>query len=155
KGLAARKYQVQGHIEAPGPPPMSHGASMPDDASLQGPILVVPGVEVVVISGRETLLELKARRVGYLRGKMQLGGGQKTGDFPIHAFQDRHVQPGWRYDQVTGDFLTGPYLAGPLTLQYVRLLDDGSQRNSGRQQVEIVEGQVQHVELKPGALEPD
>ena len=46
EGLSTRKYQVQGYIEATGPPPMSFGGAIPDDATLKGPFVVVPGVEV-------------------------------------------------------------------------------------------------------------
>jgi hypothetical protein len=155
EGLAARKYQVQGHIEAPGPPPMSLGGAIPDDATLQGPFVVVPGVEVAVTSRHETVLELKARRVGFLRGKMQLAEGQNLADFSVHPFYDMRVlQPSWRYDSVTGEFFGGPFLSGPVTLQFMRAMPDDTQRSSGRQEVQVVEGQVTRIDLKPGAVEP-
>jgi hypothetical protein len=34
-------------------------------------------------------------------------------------------------------------------------MPDGSQRNCGRQEVQVVEGQVTRVDLKPGAVEPE
>jgi hypothetical protein len=156
EGLNSRTYQVQGHIEATGPPPMSFGGAIPDDATLTGPFVVVPGVQVAVTSGHETVLELKARRVGFLRGKMQLGEGQKPEDFSVHPFYDMQVlQPSWRYDSITGEFFGGPFLSGPVTLQCTKEMPDGSQRNSGRQEVQVVEGQVTRVDLKPGAVEPE
>ena len=156
EGLAARKYAVQGHIEAQSPPPMSFGGAIPDDATLEGPILVVPGCEVAVTSGHETFLEMKARRIGYLRGKIQPAEGQKPADFSVYPFQDPQVlQPSWRYDPVTGEFFGGPFLGGPVTLQFLRSMADGSRRNSGRQEAQVVEGQVTRVDLKPGALEPE
>ena len=156
EGLSTRKYQVQGHIEATGPPPMSFGGAIPDDATLKGPFVVVPGVEVAVTSGHETVLELKARRVGFLRGKMQLAEGQKPEDFSVQPFYDMQVlQPSWRYDSITGEFFGGPFLSGPVTLQFTKEMPDGSQRNCGRQEVQVVEGQVTRVDLKPGAVEPE
>ena len=118
--------------------------------------MVVPGVEVAVTSGHETVLELKARRVGFLRGKMQLAEGQKPEDFSVYPFYDMQVlQPSWRYDSITGEFFGGPFLSGPVTLQFTKEMPDGSQRNSGRQEVQVVEGQVTRVDLKPGAVEPE
>ena len=156
EGLSARKYQVQGHIEAAGPPPMSLGGAIPDDATLKGPFVVVPGVQVAVTSGHETVIELKARRVGFLRGKMQLAEGQKPEDFSVYPFYDMQVlQPAWRYDSITGEFFAGPFLSGPVTLQFTKELPDGSQRDSGRQEVQVVEGQVTRVDLKPGAVAPE
>jgi protocatechuate 3,4-dioxygenase beta subunit len=156
EGLSARKYQVQGYIEAPGPPPMSLGGAIPDEAMLQGSFVIVPGAESAVTSGHETFLELKARRVGYLRGKMELAKGQKPADFSVYPFYDMQVlQPSWWYDSITGAFFGGPFLSGPVTLQFMKPMPDGSQRNSGRQEVQIVEGKVTHVDLKPGAIEPD
>ena len=154
QGLSIRKYQVQGHIEAAGPPPMSFGGAIPDDATLKGPFVVVPGVEVAVTSGHETVLELKATRVGFLRGNMQLAEGQKPEDFSVYPFYDMQVlQPGWRYDSITGEFFGGPFVSGPLTLKFTKEMPDGSQRNCGRQEVQVVLGQVTRVDLKPGAVE--
>ncbi|MFO0961018.1 MAG: hypothetical protein U0800_26855 [Isosphaeraceae bacterium] len=156
EGLASRKYQVHGSIEAPGPPPMSLGEAIPDDDSLRGPFVVVPGAEATVTSGRETLLELKARRVGYIRGKLQPTEGQAAADYTVHPFFDQRIlMPGWRYDPATGEFFGGPFLAGPVTLRFQRWMPDGTTRNSGRQVVEVAEGQVVHVDLKPGEIEPE
>jgi uncharacterized GH25 family protein len=156
EGQAARKYQIQGRIEAHGPPPMSLGGVISDDAAFQGPIVVVPGAEVTVTSGHESFLELKARRVGYVRGKLQVSEAGKPDDYYVYPFHDQRIlQPSWRYDQVTGEFLGGPFLSGPTTLQFMKSMADGSQRKCGRQEVEIVEGKVTRVDLKPGALEPE
>ena len=65
------------------------------------------------------------------------------------------LQPSWRYDSVTGEFFGGPFLSGPLTLQFTKEMPDGSQRNSGRQEVQVALGQVTRVDLKPGAVEPE
>jgi hypothetical protein len=135
---------------------MSFGGAIPDDATLKGPFVVVPGVQVAVTSGHETFLELKARRVGFLRGTMQLAEGQKPEDFSVHPFYDMQVlQPSWRYDAITGEFFGGPFLSGLVTLQSTKEMPDGSQRNCGRQEVQVVEGQVTRVDLKPGAVEPE
>ena len=155
-GLSTRKYQVQAYIEATSPPPMSFGGAFPDDATLNGPFVVVPGAQVAVTSGHETFLELKARRVGFLRGTVQLAEGQKPEDFSVHPFYDMQVlQPSWRYDSITGEFFGGPFLNGPVTLQFTKEMPDGSWRDSGRQEVQVVEGQVTRVDLKPGAVEPE
>ena len=157
KGLATgRKYQIQSYIEAQGPPPMSMGGTMPSDDAFKGTIAIVPGTQVDVSSGKETFLEMKARRVGYVRGKIQLTGDEKSEDFSIYPFQNQQaLQPSWRYNSVTGEFIGGPFLSGPATLQFMRFNGDGLSRNSGRQIVEIVEGEVTHVDLKPGPIEPE
>ena len=85
---------------------------------------------------------------------MQLAEGQKPVDFSVRPFYDMRVlQPSWRYDSITGEFFGGPFLSGPLTLQFTKEMPDGSQRNCGRQEVQAVEGQVTRVDLKPGAVE--
>jgi hypothetical protein len=53
----------------------------------------------------------------------------------------------------TGEFFGGPFLSGPLTLQFTKEMPDGSQRNFGRQEVQVVLGQVTRIDLKPGAVE--
>ncbi|SIO61110.1 Carboxypeptidase regulatory-like domain-containing protein [Singulisphaera sp. GP187] len=154
KGLPGRKLFVAGHLNGPTPPPWSTAGPMPADDALRGRFALVPAAEVAVVPGREATLELRARPLGYVRGTLKPADGRWAADYGVFPQYDRRVlEPSWRYDPATGDFLAGPFPSGPATLQLFEKMPDGTQRNCGRPVVEVVAGEVVHVELKPGEPE--
>ncbi|QEH35295.1 Nickel uptake substrate-specific transmembrane region [Aquisphaera giovannonii] len=148
------KQFASGHIEGPTPPPWSTAGQMPADDALRGRFTLVPGAEVTIVLGREETLELRARPLGYIRGKLRPAEGRSSRDYAITPWYDTRVlEPNWRYEPATGEFLAGPFPGGPATLQLSARMPDGSYQNCGRQVVEVVPGDVAHVELRPGELE--
>ena len=154
EGLPGRKSFVAGHLDGPTPPPWSTAGPMPADDALRGRFALVPAAEVAVVPGREATLELRARPLGYVRGTLKPAEGRRAADYVVVPRYDMRVlQPSWRYDPATGDFLAGPFPGGPATLQLSAKTPDGTHQNCGRQVVEVVAGEVAHVELKPGEPE--
>ncbi|WP_406700904.1 hypothetical protein V5E97_19120 [Singulisphaera sp. Ch08] len=150
-GLPGRKSFVAGLLDGRTPPPWSTTGPMPAGDALRGRFALVPAAEVAVIPGREATLVLRARPIGYVRGTLNLADGRQAADYEVVPWYDMRVlQPSWRYDPATGDFLAGPFPSGPATLQFSEKMPDGTQRNCGRQVVEIIAAEVAHVELKPG-----
>lgn len=153
-GLLGRKVFVAGHLEGPTPPPWTTAGPLPADDSLRGRFALVPAAEVEIVPGREAALELRARPLGYIRGTLKPPDGRRVADYAVVPWYDMRVlQPNWRYDAATGEFLAGPFLGGPATLQFSMTMPDGTHQNCGRQVVEVVAGEVAHVELMPGAPE--
>jgi hypothetical protein len=151
----ANKLFVRGDLDGPPPPPWSQSGPMPADDALKGRFALVPGVEIAAVAGRETTVELRARPLGYVRGTLKPAEGRRTADYAVSPWYDQRVhQPGWRYDPARGEFLAGPFFAGPATFQFSSKGPDGNYQNCGRQVVEVVAGEVTHVEFQPGEPEP-
>ena len=149
------KQFVRGDLDGPPPPPWSQSGPVPADDALRGRFALVPGAEVTAVLGRETTVELRARPLGYVRGTLKPTEGRRAADYAVSPWYDgRDHQPGWRYDPATGDFLGGPFFAGPVTFQLVTKGPDGNYQKCGRQVVEVVAGEVAHVEFQPGEPEP-
>jgi len=145
---------ASGHIEGPTPPPWSTAGQMPADDALRRRFTLVPGAEAAVVPGREETLELRARPLGYIRGKLRPAEGRSSRDYAIAPWYDpRVLQPNWRYEPATGEFLAGPLPGGPATLQISTRMPNGGYQNCGRQVVEVVPGDVSQVELRPGEPE--
>lgn len=145
---------ASGHVEGPTPPPWSMAGPMPPDDALRGRFALVPGAEAKVVPGREETLELRAKPLGYIRGKLRPAEGRRPAEYAVVPWYDTRVlQPNWRYDTATGDFLAGPFPGGPATLQLSTRIPDGNYQNCGRQVVEVVPGEVAHIELRPGEPE--
>ena len=139
---------ASGHLEGPTPPPWSMaGPMLPDDA-LRGRFTLVPGAEAKVVPGREETLELRAKPLGYIRGKLRPAEGRRAAEYAVAPWYEMRVlQPNWRYDPATGEFLAGPFPGGPATLQLSTRMPDGNYQNCGLRVVEVVPGEVAQVEL--------
>jgi hypothetical protein len=158
-GLSAEppgsKPFASGYLEGPTPPPWSMAGPMPPDDAFRGRFALVPGAEAKVVLGREETVELRAQPLGYIRGKLRPVEGRRPSEYAVVPWYDTRVlQPNWRYDPATGDFLAGPFPGGPATLQLSTRMPDGNHENCGRQVVEVDPGEVAHVELRPGEPEP-
>ena len=154
QGLPEGKFFVAGHLDGPSPPPWSTAGPMPADDALRRRFALVPAAEVAVVPGREATLEMRARPLGYVRGTLRPADGRRAADYAVVPWYDTRVlQPSWRYDPATGDFLAGPFPGGPTSLQLSVKMPDGTYQNCGRQVVEVVAGEVVRVELKPGEPE--
>lgn len=155
EGLSEGQWFVAGHLGGATPPPWSTAGPMPSDETLRERFALVPAAKVAVLPGRETPLELRARPLGYIRGTIKPHNGRRTADYAVVPWYDgRVLQPNWRYDRATGEFLAGPFFSGPTTLQLSTKSPDGNYQNCGRQVVEVVAGEVSHVELRPGEPDP-
>ena len=134
---------------------MSFGGAIPDDATLKGPFVVVPGAQVAVTLGRETFLELKASESAFSEARCNWPRGRNRR--LSRSTRSTTCRSSSRAGGMTryGEFFGGPFLGGPVTLLFTKELPDGSHRNCGRQEVQVVEGQVTRVDLKPGAVEPE
>ncbi|WP_422928193.1 MSCRAMM family protein [Singulisphaera sp. PoT] len=150
-----RKSFVGGFLDGPDPPTWPTTGPMPADEALRGRFAYVPAVEAAVVLGRETSIELRARPVGYVRGKLKPAEGHRAADYTIIPQHDNRVfarSP--RYDQATGDFLFGPLFEGPTTFHLSVKMPDGTDRSCGQRAVDVVAGEVTHVEVEPVEVKP-
>jgi protocatechuate 3,4-dioxygenase beta subunit len=153
--MSASNPFVSGRLEGPTPPPWFTAGPMPPDDALRGRFAIVPDAKVKIVHGREETVELRAKPLGYIRGKLRPAEGRRPAEYAVFPWYDPHVvEPNWRYDPATGDFLAGPFPGGPTTLQISTRMPDGNFQHCGRQAVKVVPGEVAHVDLTPGEPEP-
>jgi hypothetical protein len=127
KDMPSRAYQLRGFIGGRRRRP-SRGPSepMPEDTALRGRF-VVPGDTATVAAGKKPSAELRARPVGYVCGTLRPRAGHKVSEYLVTPGCDRRIlEPRWRLEPDSGQFLCGPLLAGTVRIRFQQRMRDGT-----------------------------
>ncbi len=146
EAMPSKAYPLRAFLE--GPPPVAMTGPWPDDAALRGPYAIVPAAEGTVTAGREAVVEMRAKAVGYVRGTLHPAPGRKPSDYVVATDHDhRLLRQDSRVDPDTGQFLVGPVFAGPARLRVLLKRTAAAYPEAGSKAIEVLAGAVTHADV--------
>ena len=128
------------------------GLPFPEDEELIGRTALLKK-RVAVENDRETRVEMRAVRVGYIRGVVHPPKGRTGADYSPNYFDQRDI-PGFdiRYDDKIGEFVLGPFAEGKTTVRLYRQLEsDSNWPEIASKEVQVRADSVAVVEFHPPA----
>jgi hypothetical protein len=156
RGLPSGSYQLRGFIDgmtAPEPDPVG-SSPLPEDSALRGRA-VLPFATAEVQPGRESIVELRAQPAGYVRGRLRPPAGHEASEYEVWTVQDwRAFEAVQRLDPESGQFLHGPLPAGKIVYNFQHQAEDGTTQSAGDQAVEVLAGEVVHIDIRPEGSKP-
>ncbi len=150
RDLTSGPYKLRGYLDGPlAPVPDSDPATaLPPDAALRGQV-VVPVTTVAVAPGRETVVELRARPAGYVRGTIRPPAGHEVGEYLVSPDGDRtDGEATLQLDPGSGRFLDGPLPAEKVTYHFMRQAEDLTWHSAKDRVVAVPAGEIADVELR-------
>ncbi len=148
-GLSHGRYTLHGSINGLAPPLVPGRGRMPEDAALRNQVAFADQT-VEVETAVESHAVVRPQEVGYVRGTLRPPAGRSVAEYRFFpAYDARVLGPRQQLDAKTGEFVAGPFFAGPVKFQMIRILDSGQVRQAGAETVEVPAGTAVRMDLRP------